>query len=342
MPAPTVTTEPATPGILSASLALTANPNALATTGYCELWDAGWESSGWPYRENPVINQDFENGLIGWTTSASSDVVDFAPSEAWVAVGNSSAHVEFEGKEGAGGTQAGVLRQSGIAPTDAGAACILQVRMNVLQIPSGKGLGPHVYVECIGTSGTFGISGTSDLGELSRTVQFVVPTGTTSLRISIGHTSIPGAGIIDNRLGQSEVSEFYVDAVLIEQTDDEAPDFFPTPAQLASGQAVFTGADHESSSRLATSTYVPASKDLDAGEGEDPVALSTTATGLTPSTTYNYRAVGENEDGEGSGEVEEFTTKARPVLDENATLELEPNNAKLELEANSGTLVLDG
>jgi hypothetical protein len=50
-----------------------------------------------------------------------------------------------------------------------------------------------------------------------------------------------------------------------------------------------------------------------AGTGSSPTAVSAALTGLTPGTTYHYRAIARNADGTSYGEDETFTTAAAPA-----------------------------
>lgn len=88
----------------------------------------------------------------------------------------------------------------------------------------------------------------------------------------------------------------------------EIGEFYPRPHQLESGQAVFTGTEHASSSKLATPTLVPPGKDGDAGEGTEAVPVSEEVTGLNAGVTYHFRLYATNEDGEGFGGDETFKT----------------------------------
>lgn len=268
-----------------ADLNLTANPNALATTGYCELWDAGWEESGWPYRENYIQNPTGKAGNTKWTAAKGIEAVKFS---------------DFGVPDIA--LPSGEIVEYGFRVTDSckGYATII-------------GPFPHLTLSAYGFSRTEGaqiwnlIFNEKGLG-----------LGGTKNNLPFEEWKLMEDSVLTEHFFQTEWRrtsgmevEWFIAVPMMEVATSRGV-AFPTPAQLESGQAVFTGTENASASRLATPTYVPASKDLDAGEGEDPVALSTTATVLTPSTTYKYRAVGENEDGEGSGEVEEFTTKDLP------------------------------
>lgn len=62
-------------------------------------------------------------------------------------------------------------------------------------------------------------------------------------------------------------------------------------------------------------TKVPASEDGDAGEGSEAVAVSEAIKGLKPNTTYHFRLVAENAEGESFGEDAEFTTEVKPVAE---------------------------
>lgn len=57
-------------------------------------------------------------------------------------------------------------------------------------------------------------------------------------------------------------------------------------------------------------TKIPVTEDGDAGEGESPIAVKEKITGLSLNTTYHFRLVAVNAQGEDVGADETFTTKA--------------------------------
>ncbi|HET8949834.1 MAG TPA: hypothetical protein VFN44_04960, partial [Solirubrobacteraceae bacterium] len=63
-----------------------------------------------------------------------------------------------------------------------------------------------------------------------------------------------------------------------------------------------------------TTAYGLTSAGGDAGAGEDPVAVSVPVAGLSAGTTYHYRIVASNEDGDVTGADRTFRTASGPAL----------------------------
>jgi len=69
-----------------------------------------------------------------------------------------------------------------------------------------------------------------------------------------------------------------------------------------------------------TTAYGLTSAGGDAGAGEDPVAVSVPVAGLSAGTTYHYRIVASNEDGDVTGADRTFRTASGPALPGNPEL----------------------
>jgi len=81
-----------------------------------------------------------------------------------------------------------------------------------------------------------------------------------------------------------------------------------------------------------TTAYGLTSAGGDAGAGEDPVAVSVPVAGLSAGTTYHYRIVASNEDGDVTGADRTFRTASGPALPgitSTAAREVGPTSASL-------------
>lgn len=275
---PTVTTLPATQVTpTSAVLNGTVDPNGLPAVYYFELWPADWETSGWPTREN-ICKANDGKATTGWVIHPELSV---APVE----LGTESHPAPSAELEALGITHA-LYCESSLSNRSMGWLSTLDA------YTEGKKVAFRLFayatqLEAEQVRARFVADDLTTIvaSDMTTTGEWVeLAAGTT-----VGAKGIRGLRVAQNGSG---ATKWYFTAILLEPDTEEAGQFFPRPHELESGQAV---KNENGTYTLAVPTYLPASKDGDAGEGDEPVAVSEIATGLENKTTYKFRLVAENE-----------------------------------------------
>lgn len=222
-----------------------------------EYWDDHWVEEGWPYRANLVPNPSAEltrNGWWlssgGWTGATYEREVAPAP---LLETGNGFAlHVKGT-HENSAVVKFLILETLGAKegiPVTVGSTYTFSTSVYVVDPPSGFG-GKNIITEIqwykasgaeLSISSTLTMMNAAELKRLSVTA--VAPAEAAFAKVRITSQSNVALDTVD----------LWVDNSMLEKSA-EVGSYFPTAAQLKSGQAIWTGAESQSESRLVTNKF---------------------------------------------------------------------------------------
>lgn len=253
----TVSSELENLGTLSISKAELKNGATLATPGLVSGGAVAaldgtndYIETAWRTRTNLMTNPSIEVDLTDWFHDGTNvEYINWERSVAWTADGTASLYVKARctvagGRVRAwsrnGGTTTGYL-------VTAGNKYAISCQVNVATLPAN---GPGIYVRWMKADGVTTISDSFTRSSMatSRGVQsisavYTAPAEAASCHIMIGHYNQ------GNELALNEITEYSIDTVLLEEAETVGS-YFPTVAQLASGEAGWSGTAHRSSSQL--------------------------------------------------------------------------------------------
>lgn len=298
MAVPVATTDPASAVTKdAATLNGRVDPNSESTDYYFQyaLESAGWPARSWETRTNLHTDPWGETNAIFTGSGAYTCTQESSGTD-----GVDSLYGTKITKHTRSGTAGSIAGNDGHVFTEAGTYTVLVA----IWVPSAwDGGAPGLTLRNF-TGATNGDADDVDLG-LRDQWQFIRRVA----EIDAGDLS---GNIHIDRNGDASTdgnATLYTSAVAVIAGDRDLTDFFPTPDQLASGEAAWSGAAHASTSTLDPPS-IPATEDGDAGSGADPGAVSEDLTSLESNTTYDFRVLATNASGSDEGTDAQFTTTA--------------------------------